>query len=146
MKVDDLHMVYLRAQLEGEEGVMRRALHQLNGADALDPLAALVYEAFVIAVRKWAGTQFTRAQVIQLVASVRSFFIEEPDLVDPVAAESEVLRALGQAIRLFPDVAACGIARLTVLDFLVHELDLDEDEINNLLEQARDTADRILPA
>lgn len=137
-------MIFLRAQLDGEEDVMRDALDQLTSLDVQAPLPALVYEAFLIAVRKWAGTKFTRGQVIRLVASARVFFAEEPDLIDPSAAESEVLRALGQNVPPFPDVTACAAAQLTLLDFLVRDLGLSDDEINNLLEQAREAADRRL--
>jgi hypothetical protein len=144
MEVNDLHMLYLRAQLAGDEAAMRKALALLVSPHALDPLPVLVYEAFVIAIRKWAGAQFTHARVIQLVAEARAFFGEEPGLADPVAAESEVLRALGQDTPLFEDADVRAAAHMVILDFLVRKLDFSDTGVDDLLEQARDAANQAL--
>lgn len=141
MKVDDLHMTYMRAQIAGNEGVMRQALAQLTGPHDLDPLPPLVFEAFVLAVRKWFGSSFTHGQVIRLVAAIRSY---DPKLVDPVAAESEIRRALGDHAALFPDPDARAAVHFILLDFLVRDMQLDNEAVNRLLDKARDTANRIL--
>jgi hypothetical protein len=65
-------------------------------------------------------------------------------LVDPVAAESEIRRALGDPAPLFPDAQARAVADLAVLDYLVRDMGLDDDGIFALLHEARDRADRDL--
>ncbi|HXL93517.1 MAG TPA: hypothetical protein VN969_31685 [Streptosporangiaceae bacterium] len=140
--VSDLHMVYLRGQISGEEGVMREALRRLAGPQAMDGLLPLIYEAFVIAVQQKFGPAFTRSQVIRLVAQVRAVLGEGAELVDPVTAEAEVLLALGQRVPASADGTVRAAAQMAVLDVIVRDLDLDEDAIATLLNQARQNTGR----
>lgn len=142
MRVDDLHMVYLRAQLAGDEEIMGDARRRLNAENTLDGIVPLVHESFVLVTRKWFGAGFTHGQVIRLVAQVRASLGDQSKLVDPVAAESEIRRALGENVPLFADTAVRTAAQMALLDFLVRDLNLDEAEIWGLLRDARDAAER----
>lgn len=51
MKIDDRHVAWLRAQVGGDEAAMRRLTEELSGPGDLDPIAPLVYQAFVLAVQ-----------------------------------------------------------------------------------------------
>lgn len=137
MKTDDRHVAWLRAQIGGDETTMRQIMADLSGPGDLDPLAPLIHRAFTIAVRRVFGTQFTHGEVIRLVANVRSLLSEAPVPVDPVAAESEVRRALGEHAPAFPDPDARTVAQLTVLDCVVRDLRLGDRQIDDLLGEAR---------
>lgn len=137
MELGDQHVAWLHAQVRGDEPGMRQIMARFNGPGDLGPLAPLIYHAFVIAVRRAFGPQFTPGEVIRLVANVRTVLSELPDAVDPVAAESEIRRALGDPVPFFPDSDARAAAQMTVLDYLVHDLDLDEKQLDILLGQAR---------
>jgi hypothetical protein len=140
VKIDDRHVAWLRAQIGGRETSMRQITARLSAPDEMDPLAPLLHHAFVLAVRKAFGPQFTHGEVIRLVANVRTVLSEMPGLVDPVAAESEIRRALGEPTPLFPDPNARAAAQLAVLDYLVHDLELGDDQTDSLLDQARQAA------
>ena len=144
MKVDDLHVAYLRAQIAGEQATMLQVLGQLTGANALEPLVPLVHGSFVIAVRKWFGHSFTHAQVIKLVAHARALFSEQPELIDPLIAESEIRRALGENVPPSPDPNARGTVQLAVLDYLVRALDLNDQAIEDFLKEAGSAANDAL--
>ena len=142
MRVDDRHVVWLRAQIAGQEPIMRRAAGELTGPHDLEPLDPFIYHVFVLAVRSAFGAEFTRSQVIKVVADTRVMLSPRTGLVDPIAAESEVRRALGDRAPLFPDAKARTVAQMAILDYLVRERGLDDDEIFALLCQGRQAADR----
>jgi hypothetical protein len=117
MKVDDLHVAYLRSQIAGEEQGVLDALNTLDPGH-MTPLVTLVHEAFVLAVRTWFGPAFTHGEVIRLVATLRALNGEDPDFVNPAAAESVVRRALGENVSLHADPAA----RLPAIRWLPHRM------------------------
>jgi len=143
MRVDDPHVAYLRSQIAGDQQAVLGVMNEL-GARQMGPLVPFLREAFVLAVRRWFGPTFTHGQVIQLVARIRALGADEPDFVNPVAAESEICRALGEDVPQHPDPIARMGAQYVVLDFLVRLLDLDEYAIDALLAEARYTADQTL--
>lgn len=136
MELTDEHVEWLRAQINGNETAMRQIMSRLSRPGDLDPLAPLVYHAFVIAVRKAFGAHFTHGDVVRLVANIRTALVELPEAVDPVAAESEIRRALGDPAPEFPDPNARTAVQITVLDYLVHDWALDDGQIRELLRQA----------
>jgi hypothetical protein len=146
VEVDDRHIVWLRAQIAGQEPIMRKVAGELVGPHDMDPLAPLIYHAFVLAVRAAFRGGFTYGQVIRVVASIRAMLSPRTDLVDPVAAESEIRRALGDPAAFFRDGKARTTAQMAVLDHLVRDMGLDDDEIFALLRQARQEADRTMAA
>lgn len=138
MRTDDRHIAWVRAQIAGDQAAMHQLTNKLSEPGNLDPIAPLIYCAFVLAVRKAFGTQFTRGEVIRLAANVRSALALSglPAVLDPVAAESEIRRALGDAAPQFPDADACAAAHMAVLDYLVHDMELDDSQIGELLHHA----------
>jgi hypothetical protein len=123
---------------------MRKAAGELTGPHDMAPLAPLIYHVFVLAVRSAFGTEFTRSQVIQVVAGTRAMLSPRTGLVDPIAAESEIRRALGDPAPLFPDAKARTAAQMAILDYLVRDRGLDDDEIFALLHQGRQAANRTM--
>lgn len=140
MTVNDLHMIALRAHLEGQEHAVQRAYEQLTGPHAMDGLAELVYAAFLIAARRKFSPTWNRAQVVLFVARLRALFSKEPELLDPLTAEYELRRVLGEDIPTSPDTGAGATARLILLDALIQSLNLDDKEIWSLLIEARENA------
>jgi hypothetical protein len=106
-----------------------------------------VHTAFAIAARRKFAAGWTRAEVVRYVARVRALLSERPGLLDPRAAEDELFTALGGARRGAGfEAGAVAAARLFLLDALTASLDLDDAGIDDLLEQARDAANRMLAA
>jgi hypothetical protein len=143
MKVDDLHVAYLRSQIAGEEQGVLGALNTLDPGQ-MAPLVTLVHEAFVLAVRTWFGPAFTHGEVIRLVATLRALNSEGPDFVNPAAAESVIRRALGENAPLHADPAARLTAQFVLLDFLVRAMSLDGAGIDRLISDARTRVDQAL--
>ena len=141
MKVDDRHVAWLRAQIAGQEPIIRRAASELTGPHDMEPLPPFIYHVFVLAVRSAFGSEFTRSQVIQVVAETRVMLSPRTGLVDPIAAESEIRRALGDPAPPFPDAKARTAAQMAILDYLVRDRGLDDGEIFALLRQGRQAAD-----
>jgi hypothetical protein len=142
MRVNDQHVAYLRAQIAGDAEIMEYVTGQMAAPHAMDGLISLIDEAFVLVVRKWFGAYYSHGQVIRLVAQVRGLLSEQPALVDPVVAESEIRRALGENAPWISDAKVRTPAQLAVFDFLVRELELDESEVWAMLRDAQDAASR----
>lgn len=123
---------------------MRRVAAELAAPHDMDPLAPFIHQAFVLAVRAAFGAEFTRSRVIHLVVEVRGMLSPRTNLIDPVVAESEICRALGDPAPFSPDGKARTTAQMAVLDYLVRDMGLDDDEIFALLDQAREAADRTM--
>jgi hypothetical protein len=145
MPVTDEQMVWLHAYLSGEYELTERLTSQVTGSSAADGIAELAYAAFVIAARRKFSPGWTDADVIRFVAHVRA-----PrglsDILDPRAAEHQLRSALGGEMRTgyHPDDEARAAAQVILLDALVQDLNLDEPARVDLLNQARDLANRLL--
>jgi hypothetical protein len=103
-----------------------------------------VYAAFVISARRRFSPTWTRADVIRFVAQVRALLREGPDALDTLAAEHQLLSALGEEMASYPDQEASARAQVILLDALVQSTELDDAAITNLLNQARRLAGRML--
>lgn len=134
----DRHAAWLRAMIDGHEEDGQRLTAELAKAGSLDPLIPLLNQAFSIAIRQAFGDEFTREQVIRVVAALRAVLSETPVTVDPVAAESEIRRVLGdpEPPPLFPDADARWVAQTALLGYVVRDLELDPDQIGDLISQA----------
>src|SRR6266567_9335056 len=126
MQVADEQMVLLRAYLAGEAKVAQRAYTHLAASGTAEGFAELVYAAFVIATRREFAVAAPRAEVILFVAQVRALLSEQPDVLDPLAAEHELRSALGQQMTGHPAAEAKARAQVILLDALVRSADLDE--------------------
>jgi hypothetical protein len=146
MTVTGLEITMLRAHVAGEDEEAQRAFgQQLATTGDLSGLAVLVHAAFVIAARRKFAAGWNRAAVIRYVGRVRALLSERPGLLDPRVAEDEVASALaGQAPAAHEAGAAAAAARLFLLDALIASLALDDEAIDDLLWEARHSADRML--
>ena len=145
MPVTDKQMVLLRAYLAGEPAIVQRVNRQLAGTATADGIAELVSAALVIAARRKFTSSSSRADVIRFVARVRALLAEQPEALDPVAAEYELRTALGEKMTGSPAGEAKARAQVVLLDALVQSANLGDAAVADLLSQARAVADRMLP-
>ena len=75
---------------------------------------------------------------------MRALLSERPDLLDPLAAEHLLRSALGEKMTGYPAAEAEARAQIILLDALVQSTDLDDAAVADLLNQARELADRLL--
>jgi hypothetical protein len=59
------------------------------------------------------------------------------EILDPLAAERELRRALGEDVSPWPDVEVRARTQLVLLDALIQGMTLDRPAIAELLEEAR---------
>lgn len=75
---------------------------------------------------------------------MRALLSERPGLLDPRVAEDELASALAGQAPASHEIGAVATAWLFLLDALVASLNLDDEGIDALLAEARDSADRML--
>ncbi|HEY3956085.1 MAG TPA: hypothetical protein VGM53_22170 [Streptosporangiaceae bacterium] len=144
MPVTDEQVAWLRTYLAGESEVAQQLYDQLTGAADAAGLGALVYAAFVIAARQKFASGWARADLIKFIAQTRQSLGVRPDVFDPLVAENQLARALGEQSPDSPDVKANARAQLVLLNALVVNADLEDEAVFSLLIRARKMADRIL--
>jgi hypothetical protein len=142
MTVTDMHMILLRAHLDGEDEVASKAREQLTGPNPMDGLAELVNAAFAVAAQRKFSPTRSNAQIVRFVAHVRALLSDRAELLDPLAGELELRRALGEPIPASPNIGARAAAQLILLDATVQSLGLDDQAVWDLLHQARDNVQR----
>jgi len=142
MTIDDRHVEWARALITGRQEDAQRLAGELFASGAGEPLYPLLHYTFAFAIRKLFGDSYSHGLVIELVAALRAGLSGTPaDGVDPVAAESEILRALGDATApVFPGPAARVVAQAAMLSYAVRDMDLGNDQIDELLQRARRAA------
>jgi hypothetical protein len=145
MPVTNGQMIWLRAYLAGEREIARRVNAEVAASVAAADFTALVYTAFVIAARRKFSPTWTRGEVIRFVAQVRALPGERLNALVPLAAEHQLRSALGERMTgELNGAEAAARAQLILLDALVQGADLDDGAVIDLLNLARETADRIL--
>jgi hypothetical protein len=144
MPVTDHQMVLLMAYLAGEEEVAQRVRTELAASGTAEGFAELVYAAFVIAARRRFSPAWTRSGVIRFVAEVRALLSEQPDVLDPLAAEHQLRSALGEKMTSYPAAEDRARAQVILLDALVQSADLDDAGLHELLDEARQLAGQML--
>jgi hypothetical protein len=145
MGVTSLEMGMMRAALRGEEEEAQRMFReQLAATGEANGMAVLMHAAFLIAARRKFGPRYTRAEVIRYVAQVRAALSERPGLLDPMTGEDELFAALGGQVTGAHDIGAVALARLFLLMALAASLNLDEQGVGAVLDQARELADQML--
>jgi hypothetical protein len=97
----------------------------------------------VAAVRRF-SPRFTSADLVRYVASVRVSRIADGDEYDfdPVAGENVLRYSLGQTIPRTPDPAGRFRAVIALLGALVESELSGEEDVDDLLANARELADR----
>jgi hypothetical protein len=137
VKVDDRHVEWLRALIAGRQEDARHLTDELFASGAAEPIYPLLHYTFAFAIREALRGKPTYGDVIRVVAALRAQISRTPVMVDPVAAESEILRALGDsAVPLFPDGDQRAMAQTALLCYVVRDMGLDDSQIDELLRQA----------
>jgi hypothetical protein len=98
----------------------------------------------VIAARRKFAPRYSRGQVIRFVAEVRALLNEKPWLLDALTGEDELRVALGEQVMATHPVAAVALARLSLQHALLADLNLDDQGVQALLDEARPVADQML--
>lgn len=133
----------LRAALTFDAGLAREWQAHLIGSGDLDGFSELVYAAFVLAARRYFGGEWTRADVVRYVGSVRARGPADDD-IDPVTAEALLLRALGADLPLRAAEEATAAAQTILLGALIADLGLDDGGLDEFLADGRALADQWL--
>ncbi len=145
MGVTSLEMAMVRATLRGEDEEAQRLFQeQLTATGDASGMALLIHAAFVIAARRKFAPRYNRGEVIRYVAQLRALLYEKPWLLDPLTGDDELLAALGGEVTATHEVGAVALARLSLLHALIASLNLDDQGIQELLDEARPAADQML--
>jgi hypothetical protein len=136
----DVQAAMLRAYLQGDAEAARDVFEEFIVADpeAAENLAPLIQMAFAIAARTRFTPAWSEADLAQYVATIRAKSSDQADLLDPLAAKSELRTALGESVPAWPDEEARAMADIILLASLVESLELDAAGIDALLRQARE--------
>jgi hypothetical protein len=145
MGVTGREMAMVRANLRGEDEEAQRLFQeQLAATGDASGMAVLTHAALLIAARREFAPRYTRAELIRYVAQVRALLSEKPWLLDPMTGEDELRAALGEQVTATHEAGAVALARLSLLHALIASLNLDDQGVGALLDQARELADRML--
>jgi hypothetical protein len=135
--VNDEQVAALRAFLAGGPEEFVPLHHRLIRSDQMEGYGEFVYAAFVTATRRRFSPTYTRADIIRFVAGVRALLYEEPDIINPHAAESLIRRALGEQLTDELDMETNARAQIALLLALVQDEDLDNAELDEFLDTVR---------
>lgn len=141
--VSGQQMAALRASLMLDAPQAQEWRTRLHQSGDLNGFGELVYAAFLLAVRRRFTPAWTRADVVRYVGRVRARGPADDD-IDPLAAETLILRALGAAVPLRADEEATAAAQTIVLVTLIADLGLDAEGLDQFLAEARELADQWL--
>jgi len=132
----------LRAALVGDDETFER-LSGESDQDYGDAFGVLMATAFILAARRRFPGEWSSADVIRFVGQVRAGYDDEDDSVDPGAAEQLLLAALRDTpMPAGIDEETKAHAQFVLLSSLVGDEDLDGQELDTLLAEARQMADR----
>lgn len=144
MPVTDQQVLWLRAYLDDEMGILEQLNPQVATDSNANGLSALVYAAFVISARREFAPTWTRLEVIQFVSRVRALLPERIDTLDPLVAENLLRTALGERSADSPEPQAQARAQLILLRALITKAAPDDAAIFDLLSEARAMANQLL--
>jgi hypothetical protein len=143
MAVSDEQVAALRAFLTLQPDEAERLTEQLAAVGALDGYGALVYAAFVTAIRRRFSPTWTIPYVIRFVATARARLLKNEIEIDPRAAEILMRRALGDSIVAELDEEARTRAQIFLLGEMVVDEQLDDAGLDAFLATARVLADQL---
>jgi hypothetical protein len=128
----------LRAMLTGDESGFGRLAAAAEGGSAADTFNLLLAVAFVMAVRRHFRDGYTAADVIRLVAELRSHAAQTAEAIDPVGAERVIRIALGEssAPDTGADEATKSNTQALALMSLVSDRDLSSEELDGFIADA----------
>jgi hypothetical protein len=136
MQVTHEQVTVLRAFLEGDPHTDQMALLMAT-EDRAGAFGSLIYTAFNHAVRKRFSPTWTSSGIVRFVASTRLAFLESGIDINPKAAETLILEALGEPVTSDFD----STVFLVVLVQLILDEELDDDGLTAFLADARVSAD-----
>jgi hypothetical protein len=142
--ITDTPVAALRAQLSGNVAEHKRLLGLFSGRDDRVAYSALVHAAFLEAVSRRFGQDVARAEVVAYVADVRSRFEEAAAAVDPRVGEHVILESLGGTSQEDTDTKASSTAMLFLLTALVADEGLTATALDQVIAQAKKTAEYLL--
>lgn len=146
MPVTDDQVATLRALLTGESEEYQRRLAELDREAAKTGWTGLIAAGFFEAVyRRFARRTNRHAEVIKFVGDARARYADVGKDFDPHAAERLILHSLGVegSIQDLDDNTVIGI-QLTVMGMLVADAQLNEAELDEFIQQVRETANEII--
>jgi hypothetical protein len=130
----------LRAALAFDPAQAQEWRARLTGSGDLDGFSELIYAGFVVAVRRYFGTGWSRGDVVRYVGTVRAHGPAGDD-IDPSVAEALILRALGADQPLDASLEAKVEVQTVLLGVLAADLELDDAGLHLFVGQARELAD-----
>lgn len=145
MPVTDEQVAWLRGHLAGDLDEVHRVNEQATSPGVVAGIGALTNAAFAIAARRKFAPGWTGADLTGFVEQVRRQPGGQGEALDPGAAEQELRSMLGEKAAGQSDVRSRGRAQFILLSALVQSLRLTQAEVTDLLNDARDIADRLLP-
>jgi hypothetical protein len=146
MPVTDEPLVLLHAYLSGEYEIAQALTRELTASGPAGGIAELVY---VRGIRPRSTAEIRpprHGDVIRFAARVRAQRTDQPDALDPLAAEHQLRSALGETITSERPSAGDGArAQVILLEPLLRSENLDEPAQASLLNQAREIANAMPP-
>ena len=143
-QVAALH-AYLTARDDAEADDAEVRFLALAKTNQLDEIGALVYCTFAAAARRRFSTRWTSADLVRFVADVRASSPRAATMISASAAENQLQGALGKELTWRPDEENRARVQLLLLTALA--ADLTDDELDSVLSDGRDLAERVrLPA
>lgn len=142
--VTDDQVATLRAQLTGQGAERKQLLATLDQDEVWSGYRALAPAAFCVAVKRKFPRGGSMAQVINLVAEVRSKADKIADKIDPRIAERIVYRVLADGDIMDIPARTCFEHELLLLAALIADEHLDDAGLDEFLGRSRSLADRWL--
>lgn len=146
MAVTDQHVTALRTYLVGDADDWERLHRDLIESGDVAGYGEFVYAAFVAAVRQRFSPTWTKGDVIQFVAGIRAALSEDPNAIDPRAAEHLIRRALNDPVTDEIDAETKARAEVLLLAALIEDEQLDDSALEEFLSRARALAGRWWPS
>lgn len=143
VQVTDAQVAALRAFLVHDSEATQFLTYQL-GDDGMRGYQSLADAALSIAAQRRFAPRFTSADIARYVASLRVSRIADGDAYDfdPIVAENVLRYSLGQQIPKTPDPNERFRAVIALLDALTETEVSGEADLDDLLAEARQLADR----
>ena len=144
MPVTDEQVATLRAMLTNDTDRYKQMLAELRRAEAGQGYVALITAGFSEAALRRFGSDYTQADIITFVASVRARSERVSESLDPEVAERVLNAALGDATAQGLSREAKTNAQTLLLAGLISDEHLDDRGLDAFLADVRKLADQIL--
>ncbi|MFC7623082.1 hypothetical protein [Microlunatus sp. GCM10028923] len=141
VRITEETIATLKAYLTGDyEGVVRGFERLRWGSEHLTRevpgFLELLAAALIVAARRHFGDTYTRAEIVQYVATIRRRELIMGDF-DPLTGEILILRALGADDEVLLDLNRQIVAQIALLEEFARDADLDAKQVDELLDEAK---------